>query len=71
MTTVAATARSEPLVWLQLLGPALFPLEALALLLALSGGDPGPLPLLERLLCWAIGAVAPALLLAQRPADGW
>jgi hypothetical protein len=67
----APTARSEPLVWLQLLGPALFPLEALALLLALAGEDPGPFPVLERLLCWAIGAVAPAVLLARRPADGW
>lgn len=65
------TARSEPLVWLQLLGPAFFPLEALALLLALAGGDPGPFPLLERLLCWTIGAVGPAVLLAQRPVDGW
>ena len=67
----APTARNEPLVWLQLLGPALFPLEALALLLALAGEDPGPFPVLERLLCWAIGAVAPAVLLARRPADGW
>ena len=72
MTPAAApTARSEPLVWLQLLGPAFFPLEALALLLALAGEDPGPFPVLERLLCWAIGAVAPAVLLARRPADGW
>jgi hypothetical protein len=28
-------------------------------------------PGIERLLCWAIGALAPALLLWQRPADVW
>ncbi len=41
------------------------------MLLVLAGSDPGPLPGLERLLCWSIGALAPALLLAQRPADVW
>jgi hypothetical protein len=67
----APSARSEPLVWVQLLGLGLFPLEALALLVLLAGGDPGPLPSLERLLCWSIGALAPAVLLGRRPADGW
>lgn len=37
----------------------------------LAGNDPGPLPGLERLLCWAIGALAPALLLWRYPADIW
>jgi hypothetical protein len=63
--------RSEPLLWLQLIGLGVLPLEALLLLLLLAGSDPGPLPGLERLLCWSIGALAPALLLARRPADVW
>jgi hypothetical protein len=45
------------------------PLELLLLLLILAGADPGPLPGLERLLVWGLGALAPALLLWQRPAD--
>jgi hypothetical protein len=65
------TPRSEPLLWLQLIGFGVLPLEALLLLLVLAGSDPGPLPGLERLLCWAIGALAPALLLVRRPADVW
>jgi hypothetical protein len=65
------TPRSEPLLWLQLIGLGVFPLEALLLLLLLAGSDPGPMPGLERLLCWSIGALAPALLLARRPADVW
>jgi hypothetical protein len=63
--------RSEPLLWLQLIGLGVLPLEALLMLLVLAGNDPGPLPGLERLLCWAIGALAPALLLFRRPADVW
>jgi hypothetical protein len=63
--------RSEPLLWLQLIGLGVLPLEALLLLLVLAGSDPGPLPGLERLLSWSIGALAPALLLARRPADVW
>lgn len=66
-----ARAASEPLLWLQLLGFSLLPLEALLLLLLLAGSDPGGLPALERLLCWAIGALAPAVLLWRRPADVW
>jgi hypothetical protein len=66
-----ARAASEPLLWLQLLGFSLLPLEALGLLLLLAGSDPGRLPGLERLLCWAIGALAPAVLLWRRPADVW
>ncbi|MEI6617014.1 MAG: low-complexity tail membrane protein [Cyanobium sp. ELA507] len=67
----APSARSEPLLWLQLLGLGVMPLEALLLMLLLAGSDPGPLPQLERLLCWAIGSVAPAFLLWKRPADVW
>ena len=66
-----ASPRSEPLLWLQLLGLGVLPLEALLLLLLLAGADPGPAPALERLFCWAIGAVLPAYLLWRRPADGW
>jgi hypothetical protein len=65
------TPRSEPLLWLQLIALGVLPLEALLLLLVLAGSDPGPLPGLERLLCWAIGALAPAVLLARRHADVW
>lgn len=65
------TPRSEPLLWLQLISFGVLPLEALLLLLVLAGSDPGPLPGLERLFCWAIGALAPALLLVRRPADVW
>ncbi|MCT0207104.1 low-complexity tail membrane protein [Synechococcus sp. CS-1332] len=65
------TPRSEPLLWLQLISFGVLPLEALLVLLVLAGSDPGPLPGLERLLCWAIGALAPALLLVRRPADVW
>jgi hypothetical protein len=66
-----ARAASEPLLWLQLLGLSLLPLEALLILVLLAGSDPGGLPGLERLLCWALGALAPALLLWRRPADVW
>ena len=66
-----ASPRSEPLLWLQLLGLGVLPLEALLLLLLLAGADPGPAPSLERLFCWAIGALLPAYLLWRRPADGW
>jgi hypothetical protein len=65
------TPRSEPLLWLQLIGLGVLPLEALLLLLLLAGSDPGPLPALERLLCWALGVLAPALLLWRQPADVW
>ncbi len=65
------TPRGEPLLWLQLIALGVLPLEALLLLLVLAGSDPGPLPGLERVLCWSIGALAPALLLARRPADVW
>lgn len=71
MTTAAPSPRSEPLLWLQLLGLGVIPLEALLLLLLLAGADPGPLPALERLLCWAIGSVAPAFLLWRLPPDAW
>jgi len=64
-------ARREPLLWLQLLGLAALPLEAAALLLVLAGADPGPLPGLERLFCWALGAAGPAVLLWRLPPDLW
>ena len=61
--------RSEPLLWLQLVALGALPLELLGLVLVLAGADPGPLPGLERMLAWAIGALGPAILLWQRPAD--
>ena len=61
----------EPLLWLQLLGIGAVAGEALALLVLLGSVDPGPLPGLERLLIWALGALAPAVLLSKRPADPW
>jgi len=63
--------RSEPLLWLQLIAVGVLPLEALLLLLLLAGSDPGPVPALERLLCWGIGGLLPALVLWRRPADVW
>ena len=63
--------RTEPLLWIQLLGLALLPLEALLILLVLAGSDPGPAPLVEEVLCWSLGALAPALLLWRTPADVW
>jgi len=61
--------RSEPLLWLQLIGLGALPLQTLLLLLLLAGSDPGRLPGLERLFTWAIGALLPGLLLLRRPAD--
>jgi hypothetical protein len=67
----ASDPRLEPLLWLQLLGIGVIPAEGLALLLLLGSVDPGPLPGLERLLIWALGVLAPAMLLWRRPADCW
>ena len=64
-------ARREPLLWLQLLGLAALPLEALLLLLVLAGADPGPFPGFERVLAWALGALAPAVLFWRFPPDLW
>jgi hypothetical protein len=61
--------RSEPLLWVQLVSLGALPLELLLLLLLLAGGDPGPLPQLERLLTWGLGAAGPAVWLWRRPAD--
>ena len=61
--------RSEPLLWLQLTSLGVLPLEMLLVLLVLSSADPGPLPGLERLLVWALGAVAPTVVLWRKPAD--
>lgn len=67
----APDAGLEPLLWLQLLGIGAIAGEALALLVLLGSVDPGPLPELERLLIWALGALAPAVLLSKRLADPW
>ena len=61
--------RSEPLLWVQLISLGAVPLELLLLVLVLAGSDPGPLPQLERVLAWALGALAPALLLWRQGAD--
>ena len=63
------TARSEPLLWLQLIGLGAIPLELLLVLLLLAGSDPGPFPGLERVLTWALGAVGPSVLLWRMPPD--
>ena len=63
------TARSEPLLWLQLIGLGAIPLELLLVLLLLAGSDPGPFPGLERVLSWALGAVSPSVLLWRMPPD--
>ena len=63
------TSRSEPLLWLQLIGLGAIPLELLLVLLLLAGSDPGPFPGLERVLTWALGAVGPSVLLWRMPPD--
>jgi hypothetical protein len=63
------TPRSDPLIWLQLISLGALPLEALLVVLLLASADPGPLPTLERILAWALGAMVPAVLLWRRPAD--
>lgn len=64
-------ARREPLLWLQLLGLAALPLEAVLLVLVLGGADPGPWPALERLLAWALGGLGSAVLFWRLPPDLW
>ena len=64
-------ARREPLLWLQLLGLAALPLEAVLLVLVLGGADPGPWPALERLLAWALGGLGSAFLFWRLPPDLW
>ena len=72
MTSLRGDSSSrEPLLWVQLLGLAAWPLEALGLLLLLAGGDPGPFPLVERLFCWGLGALLPAVLFWRLPPDPW
>ena len=61
--------RNEPLLWLQLVAIGAIPLELQLLRLILAGSDLGPVPSVERLLCWAIAVVAPAVLLWRRPVD--
>ncbi|QEY33078.1 low-complexity tail membrane protein [Synechococcus sp. RSCCF101] len=60
-------SREDPLIWLQLLGPTIWPLETLLLLLVLANDGPVGLPALERLFAWGIGAVLPATLLWRMP----
>ena len=59
----------EPLLWLQCLAIGVIPLELLLIRLLLAGADPGPVPIVERLLIWGVGVVAPAIALWKRPAD--
>ena len=61
--------RNEPLLWLQLVAIGAIPLELQLLRLILAGSDLGPVPSVERLLCWGIAVVAPAVLLWRRPLD--
>ena len=61
--------RNEPLLWLQLVAIGAIPLELQLLRLMLAGSDLGPVPSVERLLCWGIAVVAPGVLLWKRPVD--
>lgn len=61
--------RNEPVLWLQLVAIGAIPLELQLLRLILAGSDLGPVPSVERLLCWGIAVVAPAVLLWKRPVD--
>ena len=61
--------RREPLLWIQCLALGAIPLELLLIRVLLAGADPGPVPGVERLLLWGVGAVAPAAALWTRPAD--
>ena len=62
-------SRREPLLWLQCLAIGVIPLELLLIRLLLAGADPGPVPIVERLLIWGVGVMAPAITLWKRPAD--
>ena len=62
-------SRRETLLWLQCLAIGVIPLELLLIRLLLAGADPGPVPIVERLLIWGVGVVAPAIALWKRPAD--
>ena len=61
--------RNEPLLWLQLVAIGAIPLELQLLRLLLAGSDLGPVPSVERFLCWGIAVVAPGVLLWKRPVD--
>lgn len=61
--------RNEPLLWLQLVAIGAIPLELQLLRLILAGSDLGPVPSIERFLCWGIAVVAPGVLLWKRPVD--
>ena len=60
--------RREPLLWIQCLALGAIPLELLLIRVLLAGADPGPVPGIERLLLWGVGAAAPAAALWTRPA---
>ena len=62
-------SRREPLLWFQCLAIGVIPLELLLIRLLLAGADPGPVPIVERMLIWGVGVVAPAIALWKRPAD--
>ncbi|BEV36667.1 hypothetical protein CREGCYN_14790 [Synechococcus sp. M16CYN] len=62
-------SRLEPLLWLQCLAIGTIPLELLLIWLILAGADPGSVPLIERLLVWGVGVLAPSIVLWERPAD--
>jgi hypothetical protein len=61
--------RNEPLLWLQLVAIGAIPLELQLFRLILAGSDLGPVPSVERFLCWGIAVVAPGVLLWKRPVD--
>lgn len=63
------SSRSEPLLWLQLVAIGAIPLELQLLRLILASSDLGPVPPIERLLCWGIAVIAPAVLFWKKPVD--
>jgi len=63
------STRQEPILWIQLIGIGVIPLEVLLIKLILAGATSGPIPSLERFLVVLIGIVLPTFLLFKRPAD--
>nr|AUG32254.1 hypothetical protein PLO_255 [Paulinella longichromatophora] len=62
---------SEFLLWLQLLGGTLLPIESLIILLIQSGAHTSPWPVLSRLLLWCLGALVPTVVFWYLPLDCW
>ncbi|BBL85851.1 hypothetical protein PMYN1_Chma38 (chromatophore) [Paulinella micropora] len=62
---------TESLLWLQLLGGTLLPIETLIILLVGSGAQENPLPTLDRLLTWFLGVLVPTVVFWYRPLDCW